>query len=361
MIGASVLLKSGIVTPPPFSITGAVTNYAGAGGLGTVVNGTTLLNSNFNGPIGMWFDASDNLYICDYNGNALRKISNATQTITTFAGGNTVGAYVNGIGTAAKFDHPVGIVGISNVLYIVDSFTSVIRTSTTDKPLSGTINVKAGDSVNYTSGYVEGTGSTAKFNFPTLMTQYNSALYVADAKNNAIRKVTTAGVVSTHAGTSIAGYKNDTTATNATFSEPNGIAVDTNGNFYVSDTNNHTIRKIASNGTVTTFAGAVASNGSGTSGSTDGTGTAARFKTPWGIVYNPVDGNLYVCDTGNHTIRQITLAGVVTTIAGSAGTTGTTNGTGTAARFNGPKGIAVHSNGSLYVADTGNNKIRKIT
>jgi hypothetical protein len=145
----------------------------------------------------------------------------------------------------------------------------------------------------------------------------------------------------------------------AKFSSPGQMAVDANSNIYVADTSNHVIRKIDTSGQVTTFAGTA-----GVSGTNDGTGTSAKFKAPWGIAVD-VRSNIYVTDSGNHTVRKITLAGVVTTLAGLPGTSGTNSGIGSAARFNTPLGITVSGQYDsdwfiLYVADYGNNNIRKI-
>ena len=133
------------------------------------------------------------------------------------------------------------------------------------------------------------------------------------------------------------------------------MAVDGSGNVYVADTNNHTIRKITSAGVVTTLAGTA-----GTSGSTNATGTAATFNRPRGVAVDG-SGNIYVADTDNHIIRKITSGGVVTTFAGTAGNPGSTDGSGAAARFNYPNGLAVDVNGDVYVADTGNHTVRRIT
>jgi hypothetical protein len=141
----------------------------------------------------------------------------------------------------------------------------------------------------------------------------------------------------------------------AQFKTPWWIAVDTSGNVYVADTNNHVIRKITSAGLVTTLAGSA-----GSPGSTDDTGNAARFRNPHGIAMGS-DGNLYVADQGNNTIRKVTPAGVVETLAGLAGNVGSADGVGSAARFKTPTGISADDSGNLYVADLDNNLIRKIT
>lgn len=162
------------------------------------------------------------------------------------------------------------------------------------------------------------------------------------------------GLVTTFAGTAGAAGSTDATGAAARFNVPFGTCVDLNGNIYVADTANHTVRKITPAGVVTTLAGTA-----GASGSTDDTGALARFNQPRGVAAG-VDGTIYVADTTNHTIRQVTPGGVVTTIAGTAGAVGNVDATGTSARFDLPSGIAVDTDGTLYVADTGNNSVRKI-
>jgi len=139
----------------------------------------------------------------------------------------------------------------------------------------------------------------------------------------------------------------------ASFSHPEGIAVDSSGNVYVSD--NQMIREISSGGVVSTLAGQA-----GVTGATNGTGTAALFSYPKGVAVDSL-GNVYVGDSGNHLIRVITPGGEVSTLAGQAGVTGSANGTGTAASFNSPRGVAVDSSGNVYVADGNNHMIRVIT
>ena len=141
----------------------------------------------------------------------------------------------------------------------------------------------------------------------------------------------------------------------ARFYDPYGVAVDSAGNLYVADTDNHTIRKVTSAGVVTTLAGSP-----GSSGSADGTGSAARFSSPYGVAVDNA-GNVYVADTYNHTIRKVTAFGVVTTLAGSPGNAGSAAGTGSTARFYSPRGVAVDNAGNVYVADTYNHTIREVT
>jgi streptogramin lyase len=162
-------------------------------------------------------------------------------------------------------------------------------------------------------------------------------------------------VVTTLAGTAGLTGSTDATGAAARFNFPQGVATDSAGNVYVGDTNNNTVRKITPAGVVTTLAGTA-----GVTGSTDATGAAASFFAPLGVATDSA-GNVYVADLGNHTIRKITPAGVVTTLAGTAGAFGSTDATGAAARFDGPFGVATDSAGNVYVADSGNSTLRKIT
>ena len=180
-------------------------------------------------------------------------------------------------------------------------------------------------------------------------------VYVADTDNNTIRKITPAGVVTTLAGTAGVPGSADGTGSAAQFNYPGGVAVDGSGNVYVADIDNNTIRKITPAGVVTTLAGTA-----GVHGSADGTGSAAQFYDPHGVAVDG-SGNVYVADTDNNTIRKITPAGVVTTLAGTAGVYGSADGTGSAAQFNYPAGVAVDGSGNVYVADTYNDTIRQIT
>jgi streptogramin lyase len=178
-------------------------------------------------------------------------------------------------------------------------------------------------------------------------------VYVADTGNSTIRKVTPAGIVTTLAGLAGSLGSADGTGSAAQFSHPSGVAVDTAGNLYVADFDNYTIRKVTPTGMVTTLAGLP-----GYAGSADGTGSAARFNAPTGVAVDSAS-NVYVADTYNDTIRRVTPAGVVMTLAGLALKAGSADGTGTAARFNAPTGVAVDSAGNVYLADYSNNTIRK--
>lgn len=202
------------------------------------------------------------------------------------------------------------------------------------------------------SGNVDGMGVSADFNNPAGIAADNSGnLYIADYYNNSIRKITPSGMVTTLAGNGNSDLV-DGLGTAASFYRPTCLAVDTNGNVFVADQFNHCIRKITPAGMVTTFAG------NGIPGYTDGLGSAASFYYPYGVAIDGA-GNLYVADQTNQRIRKISPAGLVTTIAGS-GIASFADGSGIAASFNYPTGIAVDNNGNVYVADYYNNRIRKI-
>jgi len=272
---------------------------------------------------------------------------NLTTVVTTFAGtGSGPSPSVNDTGTNATFNIPWGITSDGTNLYVVDYGNHLIRKIVIS---SGVVTTVAGTG---SSGSADGTGTSASFNQPAGITTDGTNLYVADESNNTIRKIViTSGVVTTLAGTAGSSGSTNATGASARFNGPSGITTDST-NLYVTDQS--MIRKVViSTGVVTTLAGA-----SGQTDSTDGTGTNARFHTPSGIT---TDGtNLYVADKSGHTIRKIVItSGVVTTLAGTAGSSGSTNATGTSASFGQPFGIT--SDGiNLYVSEKEGHRIRKI-
>ncbi len=200
-----------------------------------------------------------------------------------------------------------------------------------------------------TAGFLDATGASARFSNPQGMAvDASSNVIVADANNNRIRKVTPGGVVATLAGSTL-GFL-DATGASAQFFNPFGVAVDASGNVIVADNGNQRIRKITPGGVVTTLAGS-------TRGSSDATGASAQFSNPVGVAVD-ASGNVIVADYSNNRIRKVTPGGVVTTLAGS--TQGFFDATGTSALFLYPSGVAVDASGNVIVADTYNNRIRKV-
>ena len=273
-----------------------------------------------------------------------------TSLITAFAGMVSQGS-AEGAGIAASFNYPYGLaVDAGGNVYVADTGNNTIRKVTS----AGVVSTLAGTAGS--SGSADATGPTASFRAPGgVATDASGNVFVADTNNHTIRQITAAGVVTTLAGTAGAMGSADGTGSAASFRYPNAVATDTAGNVYVADAGNNTIRKVTPAGVVTTVAGLA-----GAIGSADGTGTAATFSAPAAITADS-SGNLYVADYYNNTIRKITSAGVVTTLAGSAMGWGSSDGTGPTARFNGPQGLAVDGAGNVYVADTYNFTIRKVT
>ena len=308
--------------------------------------------ARFNSPAGVARDSAGNTYVADTVNSTIRKITPAG-VVTTFAGlaGSTGSA--NGTGSAARFNGPaaVAIDSVGNI-FVADTNNSTIRKITPARVVS-TFAGLAGS-----TGSADGTGSTARFNFPSaLAVDSANNIYVADTGNSTIRKITPGRVVSTFAGFAGRIGTANGTGSAARFNFPLGVAVDRagTGNIYVGDTSNFTIRQITPAGVVTTLAGSP-----GVRGNANGTGSAARFFLPCGMGVDSA-GNIYVADADACTIRKITPAGVVTTFAGLAYSAGSANGTGSAARFNLPGDVAVDSSNHVYVADSNNCTIRKIT
>lgn len=270
-----------------------------------------------------------------------------SQVVSTFAGPLGMKGDKDGTGIAARFEVPHGICfDPSGNMYVADEGTVKIKKVTP----SGVVTTFAGSG---STGSADGTGTAASFSYPRgLCSDASGNIYVADASNHKIRKITPAGVVTTLAGSGTPGSANGTGAA-ASFNYPHGICIDAAGDLYVSENIGNRIRKVTQAGVVTTLAG------SGAAGATDATGTAASFQSPTGVCADAA-GNIYVSDYGNQKIRKVTPAGVVTTFAGT-GSTGSVNATGTAASFNGPYAICIDAAGDLYVSDRSNYKIRKIT
>ncbi len=337
----------GVVTTPttlsPRPV-GVVTTLAGVGSAG-FADGPGAV-AGFRSPFGLAVGLDGTIYVSDAGNNRIRAIDPASGEVSTFAGSSQ--GSTDGPRASARFSAPGGMaMGANGVLYIADTNNSRIRAIDLS---TGLVSTLAGS----TKGFLDGIGSAAQFNLPFAVAVGASGLvYVADTYNHRIRVIDPAsGAVTTIAGGTF-GF-DDGTGAAAKFRYAGGLAVGTDGNVYVADTYNYRIRRIVpSTGVVTTLAG------SGSPGFRDAVGGVAKLWYPIGVAVAR-DGTLYVADTRNDRIRAIDIAtGGVTTLAGS--TSGFAEGSGTSALFNLPKGVAVGPSGTVYVADSGNNRVRKIT
>ncbi|WP_051313084.1 SMP-30/gluconolactonase/LRE family protein [Sporocytophaga myxococcoides] len=300
--------------------------------------------SGFSSPNGVAIDSKGNVYVAEADNNKIRKIS-AQGIVSTFAGDGGWGKQ-DGEGKNARFMYPWGIaIDTEDNVYVSELGGHRVRKITPD----GVVSTLAG---NGDAGSLDGTGTEARFIAPSsLVVDGTGTVYVADTRNNKIRKITPEGVVSTLAGKNTSGFA-DGAGADAMFSNPSGIAIDANGNLFVADYYNDKIRKITPDGTVSTFAGS-------TDGRTNGDLSVAKFSNPYGIAID-AEGNMYIGEEGNNVIRKISKEGIVSTYAGTGGI-GDKDGNATSANFYNPHGIAVDAAGNVYVADIRNHKIRKVT
>jgi len=321
----------------------------------------------FNGPHGMAVDSSGNVYVADTANQRIRKITPDGVVTTFAGNGisdpftngtRTAATFASPIGIAIDSSRNLFVIEdlqryTVGVAFGATQFGSTVRKIDPD----GVVTTFAGSSTN--TGSSDGRGTAALFSrlAGIAIDSRNDNLYVTDRDTFTIRKITPAGVVTTFAGTDGTNGYLDGTGTAAQFITPEGITIDSSGNLYVVD-GASIIRKITSAGVVTTLAGTINQEFP----YANGTGTAATFSAPIGITVDS-SGNLYVTESDRQTIRKITSAGVVTTYAGLEDTVGTTDGTLTNARFSRPYGITIDSSGNLFISDfaSGNNNIRKIT
>ncbi|MGI9026924.1 MAG: hypothetical protein ACR2GP_15365 [Burkholderiaceae bacterium] len=327
---------------------GVVTTYAGVPGTRGAADGAAA-SASFNDPIALATDAAGNVYVADFTNNTVRKIT-PSGTVSTVAGTAGLSGPIDGVGSGARFAGPVAIaVDASGVVFVADSSNSAIRRIDTN----AVVTTFAGSPS--LTGAIDATGRDARFTRPRgTATDGAGNVYVADSGNHLIRKVTPGGVTTTLAGLAGTPGTTDGPAATARFNTPIAVAVDASGTVYVADFVNSTIRKITSAGVVSTLAGTA-----GSRGAVNGTGAAASFNGPIALAVDGV-GNVYVADSGNQLIRRITPAGVVSTYAGIANQAGSADGPAGSATFRGPSGVAVDAAGNVYVGDSGNSTIRKI-
>ncbi|MDR0780784.1 MAG: IPT/TIG domain-containing protein [Pseudomonadales bacterium] len=321
-----------------------VSTLAGSATFGTD-NGTGTA-AQFHLPRGVAVDAAGTVYVADTENHLIRKIT-AGGAVTTLAGST------QGSGTS-QFSSPTGVaVDAAGTVYVADFGNSRISKVTA----GGTVSVLAGNGTGDDASDIIGNSDNPVFRNPqdVAVTAAGDFVYVADTYNYRIKSINTStSFVALLAGDGVSGVEVPDNGL-ARFNRPFGVAVDTSGTVYVADTFNNLIRKVIPDGSLTASTLA----GDGTANFKDDTGTAAKFDKPTGVTVDTA-GTVYVADALNHRIRKITAAGVVSTLAGD-GTASFKDDTGTAAQFNNPNSVAVDAAGNLYVADTDNHRIRKLT
>ena len=324
---------------------GVITTVAGNGTPGFSGDNGPATSAQLDGPYAIAADSSGNLYITD--SDRVRKVSNGV--ITTVAGNGTLGfSGDNGPATSAQLNIPVGVaVDPAGNLYIADSWNNRIR-----KVSNGVITTVAGNGTGGFSGD-NGPAVSARLDFTGVAVDSAGNVYIAGSATSRIRKVSN-GVITTVAGNGTGGFSGDNgSAISAQLNYPGGVAVDSAGNVYIADSGNSRIRKV-SNGVITTVAGGGMQLGD------SGPATSAQVYGPTGVAVDPA-GNLYMADTFDNRIRKVS-NGVITTVVGN-GTPGFSGdgGPATSAQLTGPLGVAVDSAGNLYIADSGNYRIRKVS
>jgi kumamolisin len=311
--------------------------------------------TTFNDPTALALDGSGNLFVADYSNNAIREISPTGSVTTPYGSLSGATGSSDGAGNSALFSTPRGLViDPSGNLYVADTGNNTIR-----KIAGGVVSTYAG--MVGVTGTTNATGTLAAFNYPFgLAADTAGNVYVADTGNNLIRKITPGGGVTTLAGNGTSGYL-DGTGTATEFSLPTGVAVDAAGNVYVADFGNALVRRITPAGVVTTVAGQQS-----TQGALDGIGANALFNLPISIAVDSA-GNLFIADSlvstgvippSNNLLRRVSPAGVVSTLAGTAGLAGSTDGTGTVAQFNSLEAAFPATSGEIFLSDTLNQLIR---
>jgi len=339
---------------------GMITAYAGSGTQGYAGDGGAAPAAQLRNPQGVEVAANGDLYIADTDNDVIRKVNVLTGVITTVAGTGSSGSSGDGgQATAAKLSKPEDVfIAANGDIYIADTGNHKVRKVSA---ATGIITTVAGSGPSGSSGD-GGPATSARLHSPAgIVVAANGDMYLSDTANDKIRKVTAAtGIITTFAGNGTAGYLGDGgAATAARLKTPEGVALAANGDLYIADMGNHAIRKVsAATGIITTYAG------TGTAGSLGdgGLATAARLNSPEAISLNSA-GDLLIADTGNNRIRRVQAAsGVITTVAGT-GTAGNTGdgGSATAARLSSPRGVTASATGAFYIGDRGNDRVRKVT
>jgi uncharacterized repeat protein (TIGR01451 family) len=345
------------------SAAGIITTVAGNGSLGYSGDGGPATSAGLDRPSGVAVDASGNLYIADDFNERIRKVSTAG-IITTVAGNGSYGySGDGGPATSAQLLNPQGVaVDASGNLYIADTYDNRVRKVSA----AGIITTVAGAGPYGYSGD-GGPATSAQLYLPyAVAVDASGDVYIADSHNDRIRKVSAAGIITTAAGNGSCCYAGDGgPATSAQLWSPSGVAVDTSGDLYIADAGNNRVRKISAAGVIRTVAGNGTCPNAGFAvecySGDGGAATSAQFSDPSGVAVD-ASGDLYITDTYNNRVRRVSAAGTITTVAGngSYGYSGD-GGPATSAQLGFPSGVAVDAGGNLYIADAGSGRVRKVS
>ena len=304
--------------------------------------------ASFSSPNGGYVGSDHAVYIADTQNHRIRRLDLASGTTASYAGSGAAGAK-NGPAPAAEFNQPLGVfVDTSGTVFVADSGNHQIRKI--NSSATGEVSTVAGSGLH---GYVDGPADEARFDLPNdLVVDQAGNLFISEFNNHTIRKLSVDGKVSTFVGNGSPGF-DDGLGIQAGLNQPAGLAIDKDGTLYVTEWGSHRVRRVTPEGRVTTLAGSVFA------GQLDGQGVEARFFRPDGIAVNS-SGTVFVAENGNHAVRRISPSGVVSTIAGH-GSPGYVDGFASLAQFSGPGGIGIDPAGNLFIADTGNHRIRQIS
>ena len=333
--------------------TGIITSISGNGSIGLSGDGvaTTLAMVS---PFGVTVDSNGNVYVAEYGTNRIRKVDSSGKITTAIGDGIQGFAGDGGPANKVEMSLPTGVaVDSSGNVYFADSLNNRIR-----KLAGGNVSTVAGNGLLSRSGD-GGAATSAQLNTPLGVAVDAGAagnLYIADTANNVVRRVSN-GVISNFAGTGTAGSSGDgSAATGAQLNGPQGMAVDSAGNLYIADTQNHRVRKVTG-GTISTVAG----SGTAGFGGDGGAAGSAQLNLPFGVAVDAA-GNLYIAEFANNRVRKVAANGTISTLAGN-GVNGYSGDGGQAASamLNGPQSVAVDSLGNVFIADTANNRVRKVT